>query len=210
MRVGDDGGGGGGGDGDGGGADGDKRRGHVGVGFEVREYNPARRLQDRVAALDAAAKVSAKKGDGGGGGGEDDVVGLQIRDDRVGCADDTAMKASGSYVRERERNALREISHRLTAQAAEFPSGVVRAPRRTLVDIDAPWVTVVHVSDTHRHHDRISLPRGDLLLHTGDILDADSGGDPLLQWASFLAWVDRAAQQFKHGKEAQFNLLVLW
>jgi len=67
---------------------------------------------------------------------------------------------------------------------------------------------VVHVSDTHRRHDLVALPTGDLLLHTGDILDADSSVDLLLQWESFLAWLERAAERFKHGRCMQLQGLA--
>jgi len=185
IGVGDSGGGGGDGiDGDG---------GDIPQLLASQDYGPARRLRERVAALDTAAAAA-------------------LAADGSVCA----VSSASAPRRKDRRDALRSIARRLADQASVFPSGQVTVPRRQPLAADVaadvaaprPSVVVVHVSDTHRRHDLVALPTGDLLLHTGDILDADSSVDLLLQWESFLAWLERAAERFKHGRCMQLQGLA--
>lgn len=61
-------------------------------------------------------------------------------------------------------------------------------------------VGVVHILDTHNCHDRVVLPPGDLLLHTGDIVGnyGRDGFDPVAELASFLDRLSVRAGEFKH------------
>ena len=58
-------------------------------------------------------------------------------------------------------------------------------------------VRVVHISDTHNQHRAISLPRGDVLVHTGDFLDRhDSRKEREAMLDDFNAWLGEVADAF--------------
>ena len=58
-------------------------------------------------------------------------------------------------------------------------------------------VRIVHISDTHNQHRSISLPRGDVLVHTGDFLDRhDSRKDREAMVDDFNAWLGEVAGAF--------------
>lgn len=57
-------------------------------------------------------------------------------------------------------------------------------------------IKVVHISDTHNYHRHVRLPRGDLLLHTGDIVGNYRETyeiDLLKQFTDFLDWIAQEA-----------------
>jgi len=56
-------------------------------------------------------------------------------------------------------------------------------------------VTIVHLSDTHCHHRDISLPEGDLLVHTGDF--SNSGSDA--EFKSFNRWLGDIKHKYRYG-----------
>lgn len=60
-----------------------------------------------------------------------------------------------------------------------------------------PTIRVIHISDTHNLHEHIDLPRGDILVHTGDIAGnyIHKGHNMSLvdQLQSFLEWLERVA-----------------
>lgn len=51
-----------------------------------------------------------------------------------------------------------------------------------------PTIRIVHVSDTHCNHDDIDLPRGDILIHTGDFCDDGT----VHEFADFNRWLGKA------------------
>ena len=61
-------------------------------------------------------------------------------------------------------------------------------------------IRIVHISDTHNYHRYIPLPRGDLLIHTGDLCGnyrAPHTTSVVDQFRDFLSWLEeRAVQRF--------------
>jgi Icc-related predicted phosphoesterase len=53
---------------------------------------------------------------------------------------------------------------------------------------------IVFISDTHNHHDEVKLPKGDILVHSGDF----SGRGLPEEIASFFDWLEIQAKQFEH------------
>jgi len=56
----------------------------------------------------------------------------------------------------------------------------------------------VHISDTHHHHDRIELPEGDILLHTGDTVGNYGRSDVNTHFEEFCDWVTKVSKRYKH------------
>lgn len=87
----------------------------------------------------------------------------------------------------------RRVTAELEAQACTVPGCGLRppaqAPRQT--------VRIVHVSDTHNHHQLVSLPPGDLLLHTGDLVANYGKEDTGVHFESALCWLAAASKRYE-------------
>lgn len=62
------------------------------------------------------------------------------------------------------------------------------------VDKPAGALRFVCISDTHNKHDKIELPRGDVLLHAGDF----SGTGTLDEVKRFSSWLGSLGDRYKH------------
>ena len=59
-------------------------------------------------------------------------------------------------------------------------------------------VRFVHVSDTHHHHETVTLPAGDVLLHTGDAVGNYGKQNVSEHFTDFLKWINKVAKKYKH------------
>lgn len=71
---------------------------------------------------------------------------------------------------------------------------------------------IVFISDTHNHHDKVKLPKGDILVHAGDF----SGVGHAAEIFNFFTWLNEQSLNFKHvvfiagNHELSFENKMLW
>jgi len=88
-------------------------------------------------------------------------------------------------------------SYKRYKQFTDEIAGMLSALPSPLAACTGQFVRVVHVSDSHHHHDSIDLPPGDVLIHTGDLVGNYGNRDIATHLAHFLEWLKDVSQLYQ-------------